>query len=126
MLPAARLLLLLSGIVPLASCRNPTGPVSTGAKPPAAAPAGPLAVSARVLVGRILAVDTQLGLAYVELTAEPPAAALLAGANLQARTDDLRETARLRASRYTRGRVLSVQIVSGQPARGDEVVVQNP
>ena len=36
------------------------------------------------------------------------------------------ETARLRASRYTRGRVLSVQIVSGQPARGDEVVVQNP
>jgi len=32
------------------------------------------------------------------------------------------ETARLRASRYLRGRTLGTKILTGQPAPGDEVV----
>ena len=85
-------------------------------------PAGALLPSQNLLVGRVLAVDAGRGFAFVELTSSPPAAALADGADLVARTDDLRETARLRVSRYVRGRTLGAKIVSGQPAPGNEVV----
>lgn len=85
-------------------------------------PAGALLPSQNLLVGRVLAVDAARGFAFVELTASPPTAALADGADLVARTDDLRETARLRVSRYVRGRTLGAKIVSGQPAPGNEVV----
>jgi hypothetical protein len=34
----------------------------------------------------------------------------------------LRETGRVRASRYVRGRTLGTTLVAGQPSLGDEVV----
>lgn len=88
--------------------------------------AEPLQASPNKLVGRILAIDPERGFAIVDLTVEPPAAALAAGAELIARTDDLRETARLRASRHARGQTLGTEIVSGKPRPGDEVVIFAP
>lgn len=44
------------------------------------------------------------------------------GTELVARTLDLHETARLRASAYLRGRTLGTTITSGQPSTADEVV----
>lgn len=94
--------------------------------PEAPLPADALHASPRRLVGRIVAVDAAQGLAFVDLTDEPPAGALVAGAELIVRTDDLRETGRLKSSRYARGHTLGTQIVQGQPAAGDEVVFQAP
>lgn len=126
MFPTARLLAPLA-VFFLAGCGHvaPGQPVPAAASAPAAAPVA-LHASPNKLVGRILAVDAARGFAFVDLTAEPPAASLAEGAALLARTDDLRETARLRASRYVRGRTLGTTIVSGQPATGDEVVFPAP
>lgn len=85
-------------------------------------PAGALLPSQNLLVGRIIAVDAKRGFAFIELSHSAPPAALVEGTALVARTDDLRETARLGASRYTRGRTLGARILSGQPSPGDEVV----
>ncbi len=89
-------------------------------------PAGALLPSQNLLVGRLVAVDLPQGFAFVELSAATPPAALADGAEWIARTDDLRETARLRASRHLRGRLLGARIVSGQPAPGHEVVWPAP
>ena len=110
----------------LAACSHPASPASIPAGDRAKPPAAALQPSPNKLVGRVLAVDAARGFAFVDLTAEPPAAALVDGAELRARTDDLRETARLRASRYVRGRTLGAKIVSGQPSPGDEVVFRIP
>jgi hypothetical protein len=85
-------------------------------------PADGLTVSPHKIVGRIVAVDTARGFAFVSLTATTPAAALADGGELIVRSDDLTETGRLRTSRYARGRTLGSQIISGQPKMGDEVV----
>ncbi|MBI5770388.1 MAG: hypothetical protein HZA93_21610 [Verrucomicrobia bacterium] len=85
-------------------------------------PAGALLPSTNLLVGRVIAVDRAQGFAFVELSQSAPPAALAEGTPLLTRTDDLRETARLSASRYVRGRTLGARIVSGQPAPGNEVV----
>jgi hypothetical protein len=58
----------------------------------------------------------------VDLAADAPVNAVGAGAELMTRTADLRETARLLASRQLRGRTLGTKILSGQPSPGDEVV----
>lgn len=128
----ARLLTLLAVFFLLSACGRiaplTPSPIVRRGDPPAEIPLPPdaLHASPRQLVGRILALDAARGFAFVALTAEPPAAALADGAELMVRAEDLRETARLRASRYTRGRTLSAQILSGQPALGDEVVFQLP
>ena len=85
-------------------------------------PADALTLSPHKIVGRIVAVDPARGFAFVSLTAKTPAAALADGGELIVRSDDLSETGRLRSSRYTRGRTLGAQIISGQPKIGDEVV----
>ena len=121
----AKLLTLLA-VFFLAGCghRAPTASVSSrGSESP---PTATLQPSPNRLVGRVLALDAARGFAFVDLSAEPPATALLDGTELVARTDDLRETARLRASRYVRGRTLGAKIVSGQPSPGDEVVFRAP
>ena len=114
-------------LAPLTPTRHPS---SNGAAPPPPAPAPPspdaLSPSPHPLVGRVLAVDAAQGFAFVALTAAPPAAALTEGALLVSRADDLGETARLRASRYLRGRTLGAKIISGQPRPGDEVVLAPP
>lgn len=122
----ARLLTPLAVIFFLAACGHVALP--TPARPDDRAPptANALKPSAIKLVGRVLAVDLVRGFAFVTLAAEPPAAALTAGAELIVRTDDLRETARLRSSRYVRGRTLGANIVSGQPTLDDEVVFHAP
>ena len=89
-------------------------------------PPGALLPSHNLLVGRVLAVDAARGFAFVELASDAPAAALSDGAELVTRTDALRETARLQASRYARGRTLGTKILSGQPGIGDEVVFPAP
>ena len=124
----ARLLTLLAVISFLGACAHVAPPAATGPgrDDPTAGISPPVADGlqppSRALVGRILAVDAARGFAFVALTAEPPVAALADGAGLTTRTDDLRETGRLRTSRYVRGRTLGAQILSGQPAAGDEVV----
>lgn len=82
----------------------------------------PLAPSPRLILGRILSVDAAQGFAFVELANDAPAAALVEGTELIVRTLELKETARVRVSRYIRGRTLGTRIVAGQPAPTDEVV----
>lgn len=119
---SARPLLLLATLVLVpgfSACRW------RGGKPPAALSAGsvePLIPSPRLVLGRIIAVDAPRGLAHVELAADAPPAALAEGTELIARTDDLRETGRLKASRYVRGRILGTTIAQGLPTPGNEVV----
>lgn len=74
----------------------------------------------------MLSVDRERGFAFVDLVAEAPPEALSAGAELVARTLDLRETGHLRASPYVRGKTLGARILSGQPSPGDEVVWRVP
>lgn len=123
----ARLLTLLAVIFFLAGCvgQAPTAPRAAPAVH-LSDPSDALQASPHQLVGRILALDATSGFAFVALTAEPPAAALAASAELIARTDDLRETARLLVSPYVRGRTLGTRILSGQPTPGDEVVFRSP
>lgn len=111
----ARSLLLLAVILCFGACRH-----YAPAKPTLSAEA--LAPSPRLIVGRIIALDPLPGFAFVELAADSPNAALASGTELVARTLELHETARLRVSRFVRGRTLGVTIVSGQPSPGDEVV----
>ena len=120
----ARLLTLLAVIYFVPGCSTAT---TTPASRSAAAaailpPADALTLSPHKIVGRIVAVDTARGFAFVSLTTTTPAAALVAGGELIVRSDDLRETGRVRTSRYNRGRTLGTQIISGQPKLGDEVV----
>lgn len=94
---------------------------------PPAPPPEPLAPSPRLIVGRVIAVDTGRGFAIMELATDAPPAALAEGEELLARSfNDLRETARLLASRHVRGRTLGATVKSGQPAVGDEVVWTAP
>ena len=121
----ARLLTLLAVIyfVPGCSTATTTPPASRSAAAAAMLPpADALTLSPHKIVGRIVAVDTARGFAFVSLTTTTPAAALVEGGELIVRSDDLRETGRVRTSRYTRGRTLGTQIISGQPKLGDEVV----
>jgi hypothetical protein len=118
----ARLLTLLAVIFLAGACAQ-TAPPSPTTSPSTAATLQP---SPNRLVGRILAVDLARGFAFIDLASEPPPAALVDGTELIARTLDLRETARLRVSRYVRGRTLGTTIVSGQPSPGDEVVFRAP
>jgi uncharacterized protein YceK len=93
--------------------------------PTAATPvlaAGALLPSPRLIVGRVVAVDLPQRFAFVELAADAPSAALVAGTELRARTLELRETGRIQVSPYLRGRTLGTKIVGGQPSPGDEVV----
>lgn len=109
-------------ILLLAGCRqsSPSRATPSLRHPPLAADA--LMPSPRLIIGRIVAVDAARGFAFVDLASDAPAAALVDGAELIARTADLRETARLRSSRYVRGRTLGAKIVDGQPSPSDEVV----
>ncbi len=92
------------------------------AAPAPLVPADALVPSPRLSVGRITAIDAVQGFAFIELAADAPTAALTAGTELIARTLELRETARLRASAYVRGRTFGTTILAGQPSAGDEVV----
>ncbi|MBL9202198.1 MAG: hypothetical protein JNL39_16935 [Opitutaceae bacterium] len=83
---------------------------------------GALVPSPRLIIGRVIAIDATRGTAVVELAIDAPAAAAAEGSELIARTLDLQETARLRATRQLRGRILGAQVTGGQPAAGDEVV----
>ena len=121
----ARLLTLLAVIYFVAGCSTATTTPHASCGDPSAAilpPADALTLSPHKIVGRIVAVDTARGFAFVSLTTTTPAAALVAGGELIVRSDDLRETGRVRTSRYNRGRTLGTQIISGQPKLGDEVV----
>jgi hypothetical protein len=118
---SAHPLLLLTALVLVpgfSACRWRGSPSSA----PSAATVEPLVPSPRLVLGRIIAVDPTRGLAHVELAADAAPAALAEGTELIARTDDLRETARLKASRYLRGRTLGTTIARGHPAPGNEVV----
>lgn len=128
MIPAARLLMLLATVCFVGACGQMTPSIPTShsvvATPP---PTGDvLQASPYRLVGRILAIDAPRGFAFIDLTAGPPVTALTEGAELIARTDDLRETARLRASRFVRDRTFGTTILTGRPAPGDEVVIHVP
>jgi len=115
--PAHAALLALLAFI-LTSCHH----AAPSKAPPSALAPDALVPSPRLIIGRVIATEIPQGFAFVELAADAPAAALVDGTELIARTPDLRETARLRASRYVRGRTLGTKIVGGQPAPGDEVV----
>lgn len=78
--------------------------------------------SPRLIVGRVIAVDHERGFAFIDLTRDAPAAAVVADAELVSRTPDLQGTALLHVSRHRRGRTLGTTITSGKPSPGDEVV----
>ena len=120
--PTARLLTLLAVIFLLGSCRYFESRPAPAKSPPVAIPAGALIPSPRLIVGRVIAIDAEHRFAFVELATDAPAGATADGTELIARTLELRETARLHASRYVRGRTLGTNIVAGQPSPGDEVV----
>jgi hypothetical protein len=124
MILTARLLTLLAVISFLSGCRHSApSPAASGSKNPAGVLAeGSLLPSARLIVGRVIAVDATQGFAFVDLATDAPAAALTNGTDLIVRALDLRETARVRVSRHVRGRTLGTKIVGGQPSPGDEVV----
>ncbi|MES2693649.1 MAG: hypothetical protein V4773_09260 [Verrucomicrobiota bacterium] len=113
---AARALVALAAISFLPACRT-TAPAT---KTPLVSES--LAPSPRLIVGRVVAVDTARRFAFVELATDAPPAATTADTELITRTLDLRETGRLRASRQLRGRTLGTLILSGRPNAGDEVV----
>jgi hypothetical protein len=115
---AARTWFVLAAISFLPGCAQRGG----APRAPVAPVLGTLAPSPRLIVGRIVAADLPRRFAFVELAADAPTAATADGSELVTRTADLTETARLRGSRYLRGRTLGTTIVSGQPAPGDEVV----
>ena len=117
---AARLLLPLAAVTFFGACAHRTAKPS--GKPPSGLTADALLPSPRLIVGRVIAVDREQGFAILEVATDAPASALADGSELIARTLDLRETARLRVSRYLRGRTLGSKIVAGQPTPGDEVV----
>ncbi|HUR57694.1 MAG TPA: hypothetical protein VM029_08285 [Opitutaceae bacterium] len=119
----ARLLTLLAVFSVATGCRYFRAPTPNTSTPPRpAASTEPLAPSPRLVVGRIIAVDPAQHFAFIELAADAPRGALSDGTELNARTAELKPTARLQVSRYARGRTLGTRIVSGQPAPGDEVV----
>src|SRR3954466_10759748 len=118
----ARLLLLLAVFSFQAGCSLITPRTAAVKQPPAPLPAGALIPSPGIIIGRVVAIDAARRFAFVELAPDAPTSATAEGADLVARTLDLRETARLQASRYLRGRTLGTHIVSGQPTPGDEVV----
>jgi hypothetical protein len=106
----------------LAGCRHATSSKPSSSPAPIALGADALLPSPRLIIGRIIAVDPAQGFAFVDLVADPPAAALASDTELISRTLALHETGRLRVSRYIRGRTLGTKIVGGQPTPGDEVV----
>jgi hypothetical protein len=110
----------------LAGCATTPSSSSTAPAPTPATSSTPLVPSSNRIVGRVLAIDPERAFAFIDLAADAPAGALANGAELTTRTLDLRETARLRASSYVRGKTLGTRIVSGQPAPGDEVVWRAP
>jgi hypothetical protein len=119
--PIARPLLVLAMIICVAGCRNLLAPST----PASAAPvlgADALIPSARLVVGRIIAVDDAQRFAFVELAPDAPDAALIAGTQLMSRTLELRNTGHIQVSSYLRGQTLGTKIVGGQPSLGDEVV----
>lgn len=130
----ARPLTLLAVFFCLTACAHRVASVASSSPAPslsALAPTPPpspdaLQSSPRTLVGRILAIDASRGFAFVATAPEAPSAALAEGAELLVRTDDFRETARLRVSPYVRSRTLGTQIIAGQPSPGDEVVYPPP
>ncbi len=68
--------------------------------------------------------DSNRHFAIVELATSIPS--LEFDIELVVRADDLRETGRLRSTRQLRGRTLGTQVLSGEPALGDEVVTAGP
>ncbi len=101
--------------------RQPPPQNQAGSKPPVLA-ADALLPSPRLFVGRIVAVNPIEGFAFVEVGADAPASALVDGTELIVRTLSLQERARVRVSRYIRGRTLGARILTGQATPGDEVV----
>ncbi len=125
---AARLLTLLAAIFLTGACSHiaPLTPTPRPLRPDDPLPTDALHASPNRLVGRVLATDAVQRFAFIDLAGSAPAPALVEGAELMVRTDDLRETGRLRAARYVRGRTLATTIISGQPSPGDEVVFRVP
>jgi hypothetical protein len=121
-LTPARILALLALISLVAGCRHATPTKSVSSTPPITLGADVLLPSPRLIIGRIIAVDSAQGFAFVDLAPDTPSPALANGTELIARTLALHETGRLRVSRYVRGRTLGTKIVDGQPSPGDEVV----
>lgn len=105
-----------------ASCGQAPASGTSASAP--AAPLGPQALepSPRLILGRVIAVDPGRRFAFVELASDAPRGATVPETELIARTADLRETARVRATRQLRGRTLGTLIVEGNPGLGDEVV----
>ena len=119
---AARTLFALAAISFFTGCRQTALTTARSGKTLSALTSEALAPSPRLIVGRIVGIDPERSFAFIELTPDAPPAAVTAGSELLVRTLDLRETARLRVSRYQRGRMLGTTIVTGKPNADDEVV----
>ncbi|MBC7368038.1 MAG: hypothetical protein H7343_14700 [Undibacterium sp.] len=102
----------------LGACRSAPSPAVVGKSPSASS----LAPSPHLIVGRVLAVDILRHFALIDIASSAPSSALAPDRELLTRTDDLRVTARLRATRQLRGHTLGTLITAGAPNLGDEVV----
>ena len=118
----AGLCTLLAALPLVTGCQFGRAEKKSATPRPAVLAEGALLPSPRLIVGRIIVVDPRQGFAFVELAPDAPAGALADGTELIVRTAELRQTARISASRHVTGRTLGTKIVDGQPSPGDEVV----
>ena len=123
----ARALTPLAVFFLLGACHS-VSPDAGGASSPRSAPSTPatLTPSPNLIVGRVIAVDTLRHFAFIDIASSAPASALAPDCELLTRTDDLRITAHLRATRQLRGHTLGTVITAGAPDVGDEVIFPAP
>ena len=119
------LVLGLSGCQTLQRLGGLVAPVAAGSAPaalPVTAPAEPLVPSPRLIIGRVVAVDSELRQIIIELAPDAPGEAIVPDTELTTRDAALRETGRLKVSRQLRGRILGTFLAAGSPAVHNEVV----
>jgi hypothetical protein len=88
-------------------------------------PAGPrIGPPAQAVIGRVVSVDLQGGLAVVRLVPQPDLPLFFENLPLVSRGDDLRPTAKLTGSRQRQGNIIGTYIAAGRPRVEDEVILE--
>jgi len=116
----ARALLPLAVFFLFSACRSVQS--DKPAPEPSVPAAALLSASPNAIVGRVLSVDFLRAFAIIDIAPSTAASAIAPGRELLTRTDDLRVTAQLHATRQLYSRTLGAVITAGTPNVGDEVI----